>query len=58
MKVRYTRLDSDAAGVSHLGDIEAEFSIRRFPRPAPPVKFSWFLPATRLAFFIVVQLTN
>jgi hypothetical protein len=51
MKVRYTRLYSDAAGESHFEDTEAELHAADFAPPAPPLNLSPFLPATQLAFF-------
>ena len=48
--MKYVRLYADAAGESHLEDVEVELGSRAFAPPAPPLDVSPLLPATGILF--------
>jgi len=46
----YSRYYADAAGESHIEDVQPELTPRDFAPPAPPLHLSPITPATGLAF--------
>ncbi|MFX0199093.1 MAG: cupin domain-containing protein [Candidatus Hodarchaeota archaeon] len=50
MKVKYTRIYTDADGESHFEDVDVELQETNFAPPAPPANASSFSPATQYNF--------
>jgi len=48
--MQYTRLYSDAQGVSHFEDLEIELKATDYASPAPPLELSSFIPAMEFGF--------
>ena len=48
--MQYTRLYTDAAGVSHFAEVVVPVSPAAYAPPAPPLHVSTFLEATRVGF--------